>query len=42
MVEPHPLESLKPADVTDDDRAYGFSEKDEKLVMYNLRRLGYT
>ena len=42
MVEPHPFDSLKPADVTGDDRAYTFSEKDEKLVMENLRRLGYT
>lgn len=42
MAEPHPLDSLKPVDVTGDDRAYTFSEKDEKLVMENLRRLGYT
>jgi len=42
MAEPHPLDSLKPVDVTGDDRAYTFSEKDEKLVMANLRRLGYT
>jgi len=42
MVEPHPLDSLKPADVAGEDRAYTFSEKDEKLVMDNLRRLGYT
>jgi hypothetical protein len=42
MVQPHSLESLKPAKVNDDDRAFVFSEKDEKLVMDNLRRLGYT
>ena len=37
MAEPHPLDSLKPADVASDDRAYTFSEQDEKLVMDNLR-----
>ena len=42
MAEPHPLDSLKPVDVVDNDRAYKFSEKDEELVMENLRRLGYT
>jgi arylsulfatase A-like enzyme len=42
MVEPHPLDALKTTDVTGDDRAYAFSEEDEKLVMDNLKRLGYT
>jgi len=42
MVQPHSFESLKIAKVNDDDRAFSFSEKDEKLVMDNLRRLGYT
>ncbi len=42
MIEPHPFDSLKPIDVTPDDRIYTFSEKDEKHVMDYLRRLGYT
>ncbi len=42
MREPHPPQSLRPADVTNDDRTYAFSEKEEKQVMENLRRLGYT
>jgi predicted AlkP superfamily phosphohydrolase/phosphomutase len=42
MIDPHPIDSLKPADVMGDDRVYTFSEKDEKLVMDNLKRLGYT
>jgi predicted AlkP superfamily phosphohydrolase/phosphomutase len=42
MVEPHPIQSLQAADVAGDDRTYAFSEKEEKLVMDNLKRLGYT
>ncbi len=42
MVEPHPVLALKRADVSDDDRTYAFSEKEEKQVMDNLKRLGYT
>jgi predicted AlkP superfamily phosphohydrolase/phosphomutase len=42
MREPRPLQSLRPTDVTNDDRTYAFSEKEEKQVMDNLRRLGYT
>jgi predicted AlkP superfamily phosphohydrolase/phosphomutase len=42
MLEPHPLHSLKITDVVPDDRTYAFSEKEEKQVMDNLKRLGYT
>jgi predicted AlkP superfamily phosphohydrolase/phosphomutase len=42
MVEPHPTRSLKKTDVIRNDRAYAFSEEDEKRVMDNLKRLGYT
>jgi hypothetical protein len=42
MRELHPPQSLKPSDVMTDDRTYAFSEKEEKQVMDNLRRLGYT
>ena len=42
MREPHPPQSLRPSDVITDDRTYSFSEKEEKQVMDNLRRLGYT
>ena len=42
MRKPRTLQSLRPTDVTHDDRAYAFSEKEEKQVMDNLRRLGYT
>lgn len=42
MLEPHPPQSLRPTDVMKDDRTYAFSEKEEKQVMDNLRRLGYT
>ncbi len=42
MAEPRPFQSLKAADVTGDDRTYAFSEEDERRVMDNLKRLGYT
>jgi predicted AlkP superfamily phosphohydrolase/phosphomutase len=42
MLKPRPLQSLKPTSVMIDDRTYAFSEKEEKQVMDNLRRLGYT
>ena len=42
MIESHPLHTLKTANVTGDDRDYAFSPEDEKLVMENLGRLGYT
>jgi len=42
MLEPRPMKTLKIANVTGDERAYLFSEKDEELVMENLKRLGYT
>jgi len=42
MLKPHPPQSLKPTDVMKDHRTYAFSEKEEKQVMDNLRRLGYT
>jgi arylsulfatase A-like enzyme len=42
IAEPLPVRSLKQAVVTGDDRAYAFSEEDEKHVMDNLKRLGYT
>jgi predicted AlkP superfamily phosphohydrolase/phosphomutase len=38
----HPSDSLKKTEVTSDNRVFTFSEKDEKHVMDNLRRLGYT
>ena len=42
MVEPRPFSSLKPAKVESESRTYAFSEEDEKLVMENLKRLGYA
>lgn len=42
MAAPHPPQSLRVADVRRDDRTYAFSEKEEKQVMDNLKRLGYT
>jgi predicted AlkP superfamily phosphohydrolase/phosphomutase len=42
MLEPHPPQSLRPTDIMKEVRAYAFSEKEEKQVMDNLRRLGYT
>ena len=42
MVPLNYSDSLKPARVIGDDRDLAFSEKDEKHVMDNLRRLGYT
>lgn len=42
MLKPHPPQSLRATDVMNDHRAYAFSEKEEKQVMDNLRRLGYT
>jgi predicted AlkP superfamily phosphohydrolase/phosphomutase len=42
MREPHPPQSLRSTDVMHNDRTYAFSEKEEKQVMDNLRRLGYT
>jgi len=42
LAEPHPAHSLKPTDVISNGRAYAFSEEDEKRVMDNLKRLGYT
>ena len=42
LAEQFPVESLEPADVVADNRAYAFTEKEEKEVMDNLKRLGYT
>jgi predicted AlkP superfamily phosphohydrolase/phosphomutase len=42
LADPRPTLSLSEADVTGEDRAYAFSEEDEKRVMDNLKRLGYT
>jgi predicted AlkP superfamily phosphohydrolase/phosphomutase len=42
MAEPHPLHSLRQVAAVGDDRDYAFSEKEEKSVMENLKRLGYT
>lgn len=42
MREPRSPQSLLPTNVVIDDRAYAFSEKEEKQVMDNLKRLGYT
>lgn len=42
ILKPRPLDSLRRAEATGDARTYVFSEKDEKLVMENLKRLGYT
>jgi predicted AlkP superfamily phosphohydrolase/phosphomutase len=42
MASPHPPQTLRVADVKRDDRSYAFSEKEEKAVMDNLKRLGYT
>ena len=39
---PQTIQSLKKVDVIGEDRAYAFSEEDEKQVMDNLKRLGYT
>ena len=42
MSEPHPFDTLKPTNVMGQDQNYAFSLEDEKLVMENLKRLGYT
>ncbi|HEV2389218.1 MAG TPA: alkaline phosphatase family protein [Nitrososphaerales archaeon] len=42
MREQRSPQSLRPTDVMKDDRTYAFSEKEEKQVMDNLKRLGYT
>lgn len=42
MASPHPTQNLRVADVKRVDRSYAFSEKEEKAVMDNLKRLGYT
>ncbi len=42
LAEPHPAHPLKPTDVISDGRDYAFSEEDERRVMDNLKRLGYT
>lgn len=42
MVERRPAQSLKVAEIKGVDRAYAFSEEEEKHVMDNLKRLGYT
>jgi predicted AlkP superfamily phosphohydrolase/phosphomutase len=42
MVEQRPLHSLRVANVSGNDQEYVFSQEDEKLVMENLQRLGYT
>ena len=42
MVQPRPSQTLRTTDVVGNDRTYAFSEKEEKLVMDNLKRLGYT
>ncbi len=34
--------SLQTAEVNSDERAYAFSKEDEKMIMANLERLGYT
>ncbi len=41
LVEPE-TKSLTSAEVVGESRAYAFSEKEEKQVMENLRRLGYA
>ncbi len=42
LVEPGRLQFRELVDVSGEVRAYAFSEKEEKQVMDNLRRLGYT
>jgi predicted AlkP superfamily phosphohydrolase/phosphomutase len=42
VVEQSPLLSLVPIETTGEGPAYAFSGKDEKRVMDNLKRLGYT
>ncbi len=42
MAQPRSFESLEQVYVTRKDLTYKFSEVEEKLVMDNLRRLGYT
>ena len=43
LLDPRHLESLRVADITKSDVVnYAFSQKDEQLVMENLKRLGYT
>ncbi len=42
MLEPNSSDSLLQANVGISNRVYAFSAEDQKLVMDNLRRLGYT
>ena len=42
LAAPRPIHSLQTANVKGYDRDYAFSEEDEKKVMDNLKRLGYT
>jgi len=42
IVEPRALQTSLPTDVAPEGQAYAFSGKDEKRVMDNLKRLGYT
>ena len=42
LARPKAKRSLQTAGALGEDREYAFSEKEEKLVMDNLKRLGYT